>query len=369
MRLVFWQNCMSPHQLPYITELLGDGRVDDVTVVAGEAVRQARRSMGWDLPSFAGLEHCKVFIAPDDSEVDKLLSERKDDSIHLFSGIRGYAFVFSALKRSLKHEVARGLIVELPTTYALGRSNGKPLWLHRLRFMLMDMKYARHVKYVFAIGREAVGYYGSLLRGWKVFPFGYCTKMPELPDAFEDAPKGDASFAFAGSLSRLKSVNTLIAACGQLAGYRLCIVGNGNQLSALRRQAKGFSQVEFAGTKMNSEMPAWLMEQDVLVLPSLYDGWGAVVNEALGCGCYVICSDMCGAKALLGDKRCGATFAAGNSKELAGLLRHCIENIDEIRQNRLFRHEWVKTRAGGKVMAKYMIDCLYGQNPPAPWLK
>ena len=34
MRIVFWQNCISPHQMPFITRLADDPRVDEVVVVA-----------------------------------------------------------------------------------------------------------------------------------------------------------------------------------------------------------------------------------------------------------------------------------------------------------------------------------------------
>ena len=33
MRIVFWQNCLSPHQLPYIVHLMDDKRVGEVVVV------------------------------------------------------------------------------------------------------------------------------------------------------------------------------------------------------------------------------------------------------------------------------------------------------------------------------------------------
>lgn len=46
------------------------------------------------------------------------------------------------------------------------------------------------------------------------------------------------------------------------------------------------------------EIPSILSNQDILILPSIYDGWGAVVNEALQSGLYVISSNQCGAKDL-----------------------------------------------------------------------
>ena len=46
MRIIFWQNCLSPHQLPYIVHLLDDKRVDEVVIVAGEMVSDSRKK--WD---------------------------------------------------------------------------------------------------------------------------------------------------------------------------------------------------------------------------------------------------------------------------------------------------------------------------------
>ena len=60
MRLVFWQNCLSPHQLPYIVHLLDDMRVDEVVIVAGETVSDARKKMGWAIGMFDGLERCEM---------------------------------------------------------------------------------------------------------------------------------------------------------------------------------------------------------------------------------------------------------------------------------------------------------------------
>lgn len=38
MQIVFWRNCLCPHQLPYIIHLLDDKRVDQVVVAAGSVV-------------------------------------------------------------------------------------------------------------------------------------------------------------------------------------------------------------------------------------------------------------------------------------------------------------------------------------------
>lgn len=48
MRIVFWQNCITPHQMPYITQLLYDKRVDEVIVISDKELISSRRKMGWN---------------------------------------------------------------------------------------------------------------------------------------------------------------------------------------------------------------------------------------------------------------------------------------------------------------------------------
>ena len=174
-RFVFWQNCMSPHQLPYIVHLLDDERVDEVVVVTDEIIPEERKNMGWNVTQFPGLERCDVKLSPSDNEIHELLSKRQEDSIHFFSGIHGYPFVTKVLDISLKYNVKRGIITERPNTFKFGLANGKPLWLHRIRFFIQDRKYAKHIQYVFAMGEDAVRYFRSVWKDWQVFPFIYCT--------------------------------------------------------------------------------------------------------------------------------------------------------------------------------------------------
>ena len=362
MRIVFWQNSLSPHQLPYITHLLDDERVDSVIVVAGEAVSKGRAKMGWEVRDYPGLERCDVYLNPMLQTMDYLFSLRPDDTWHLFSGIRGFRFIFDAFKRSLRYKLKRGLIMELPNTFGFGMPDIKPLWLHRLRFLFQDRKYASYFTKVFAMGQRAVNYYSSLCRFWQVYPFAYCTANDEELDS---VIKGGAKFVFVGSLSPWKSPFTIIEAASlnmdESSKMEITIVGDGVERKRIEVavKAKGLKNIALLGTRSNSEIPSILFQQDILILPSLYDGWGAVVNEALSCGCYVICSDHCGAKSLLsGHPRLGKIFKAKDYRQLAAVMEDCCRNIQTIRNDRNYRLQWARQSISGSAMAHYMVDCL-----------
>jgi glycosyltransferase involved in cell wall biosynthesis len=52
-----------------------------------------------------------------------------------------------------------------------------------------------------------------------------------------------------------------------------------------------FSRVRILGFVNQSQLPAVYKSADIMVLPSEYEPFAVVVNEAMCCGCVVITSD------------------------------------------------------------------------------
>lgn len=222
MRLVFWQNCLSPHQMPYITKLLEDKRVDKVDIITGCVVGSERQKMGWNMICNSDWVKYDIFMEPSEQTVQFLLEARKEDSVHFFSGIRGFDFVFSVLKMSMKYNIKRGIISEQPLTYAYGRQNAKPLWLHKLRYKLQDWRFISSIDYVFAIGGNAVDFFKSLSTNWHVYSFAYCITSKE--QMFEHKNSDTLKICYVGSLSPRKNVRLLLKANKQMDS----IVGGGS---------------------------------------------------------------------------------------------------------------------------------------------
>lgn len=366
MRIVFWTNCVSPHQMPYISKLIDFPEVDDVIVVAETSISKNRRDQGWQEFSSEGID---IKVNPRKYEIEKLLSTNIKDSWHLFSGIRAFPFVKRALTKSLKYPVKRAVISERPNTFYAGFAHGKPLWLHRIRFFIFDRKLAVHIHKFFAIGEEAVQYFNSLNMKWATYPFAYCTDSTRSHNSAPSSPK--TNFIFIGSLEWWKSPISLVQALPNSCHCRLTIVGEGSERKRIEHYLKEQAppiDVNFTGRKPISEIPQIITEQDVLVLPSIYDGWGAVVNEALENGCFVICSSACGAKDLLRDSRLGMVFQAGDKNDLRRCMNYGITHIETIRANKAYRQQWAERCISGKSIARYMIDALLEKdNVTPPW--
>ncbi|MCQ2203682.1 MAG: glycosyltransferase [Bacteroidales bacterium] len=374
MRIVFWLNNLSIHQMPYIVKMVDDERVEELIVVAEREISEQRKKLGWDPYSIKGIDKVNIFLYPSEDIIENILSKNPEKSWHLFSGIRAFPYVFDIFKRSLNYSIKRAIIQERPNTFAFGCANGKPLWLHKIRFYFQDRKFAKHVDCAFAMGGEAVDYLNSVY-SWKVYPFCYCTEYKDLQYSLTISTDEPLRLCYVGGLSWWKNVKIILEADYALSldeqnDIRIVIMGDGPDRQMLEDYVrnKNLKNVDFMGVVPNSKIVKEFEEQDVLILPSVYDGWGAVVNEALLAGLYVICSDAAGASDALSNNSNGIVFHRRNMAELLSALKKIISERNGIRFNRKRRQDWAVDSLGGKAVATYMVDCLSGKDVKRPWI-
>lgn len=143
-----------------------------------------------------------------------------------------------------------------------------------------------------------------------------------------------------GSLIPRKNVSLLLEALHQLADpdVGLLVVGTGPQEEELRWLSQRFGlegRVFFEGFRQQWELPQYYALADVLVLPSLREVWGLVVNEALASGLYVLCSTAVGAAYdLIRPGWNGELFPPTEAGELAQRLQRLKTRLPELRARR-----------------------------------
>lgn len=365
INLYFWQNCVSPHQLPYIKELYKDTRVDKVFLIVPILELLERKAMGWT--SNLSNDGVELIFSPGKDQIEKLFADNQEDSVHFFSGIRADKFVFGCFKQSLSFNIKRGIITEPPFDYK------KPLFLHRIRFLLFDYKYISKIDYVFGMGDQAVDYYKFWSKKWKVFLFGYCVDIDSNKKS--NNQHDVLRFLYIGSLIKRKNVDLLLRGIlnnTNNSEFTLDIIGDGPERDSLIKyihQNKLSTWITLLGKLSMSEIHQKLADYDVLILPSIHDGWGAVVNEGLHNGLYIILSDHCGAKTLIENSDRGIIFKSKNLVSLSVAINSCIQNADLIKSGKQERILWSQ-RLDGIEFAKYLVDCIDTMNPIIPpWKK
>ncbi len=147
--------------------------------------------------------------------------------------------------------------------------------------------------------------------------------------------KSGCVILFSGRLAPMKGLDVLFDAFSSIKrkglDAALLLLGTGPLEEGLRRRTEqeGLEDVHFAGFHQPEELPRFYGVSDVLVLPSIYEPWGIVVNEALACGLPVIASDVTGAAGdLVIPGETGYRFKTGNSRELAEALEKLIANSE-----------------------------------------
>ena len=116
MTLIFWQNIVSPHQLPYIKALSNLDNNVQVILLVPKLMDAHREKMGWHTEKVKTSNSFKIIIEPSTSDM-KSIFEDLPNAQHFFSGLRANPMVFNAFKLSLKYKVKRHLIVEGPFLY------------------------------------------------------------------------------------------------------------------------------------------------------------------------------------------------------------------------------------------------------------
>ncbi len=140
-------------------------------------------------------------------------------------------------------------------------------------------------------------------------------------------PAGSPVALFCAKLQPWKRPQDALEAFAQAAVPEAYLVyaGEGPMHAELESRARALGiggRVRFLGFVNQSELPAVYRSSDVLILPSEYEPFGVVVNEAMLCGCPAIVSDHVGAHFdLVRAGETGFVFTAGDVGGLAKLLR------------------------------------------------
>jgi glycosyltransferase involved in cell wall biosynthesis len=140
---------------------------------------------------------------------------------------------------------------------------------------------------------------------------------------------------FCAKLQRWKGPQDLLEAFARadVPNSYLVYAGDGPERSNLEGRATelGIAQrVRFLGFVNQSQLPAAYSAADLFVLPSLFEPFGLVVNEAMLCGLPVAVSDRVGAKfdlVLPGEN--GYVFPAGDVEALACILREILPDPEK----------------------------------------
>jgi len=371
MRIVFWQNMLSYHQSVYIRALSNRKNIR-VMLIVQEDIPKMRKGMGWDIPDFGNAE---ILIHPEKAKIYQILKETEHDSVHIFSGIRAYPLVRNAFLQSLSFNTIRGIISE--SADLRGLEGVFRLGLGKLE----AFRFHNKIDFILAIGDLGAQWFQKCgFPKKKIYPFGYFVEKSDLNKSYfnqyNECINNKFHFIFIGQLIKRKGVDILLKALSGLKekNWVLDIIGDGKERKNIEDLCKILNlsnHIKFRGIKKNVETIEFLKTADLLILPSRFDGWGAVVNEALTCGVSVVCSDACGAADLIEGSFRGEIFKTGLVSDLRQILAYRILQGKKTPEISSKIKTWSKT-IEGEAAANYLLDIIKSvlkreEKPIPPW--
>lgn len=371
MEFVFWQNIIGIHQRALLTEL---SRLHRVTLVVEQETYQFRQKQGWKVPD---LGKVVVKVAPTAEELHELLLQ-SGDAIHIFSGFQTYRLTHRAFRFAIDKSY-KTLVYTEP--YDLKGFRGL---VRYLRLLISRLRYGHKVDGILVTGNGGRACFSKAgFDSQKIYDFAYFTDTGgdtainnSEPDSFNkpDSPKPD--LLFVGRIDERKNILNLVKVCKKLQDrfHTFEIYGAGHLEPALKSELEGTGNISFRGSIDYDRIQELMYQKDILILPSLFDGWGAVVNEALEHGMRVLASENCGASVLLDGEQRGAVFSS-DINHMQQVLETWIDKGKHSSNERQEIIRWCSGNISGRAAAEYFSNIcnhIYRSEtvrPTAPWLR
>ena len=301
---VFITTFVSPHTLPLGLEMTK--YYDRVVFINTMELTEERKRMGYDIKD----ERIEIFNLYKCEEKCRELIEEAGDVI--LAGTR-FDLVDSRIRQGKQVFIAHERIFK----------KGAVKWLDPRTWQLI--RFCRAVRnervYFLSIGDFAARDLKMLgFNKDKIFRFGYFPKNEVYSE--EKLHRGDKDkcrVLWVGRMVDFKRPLMALKAFRRLPDeFSLTMVGDGALMPDVRKYIERKKlKVEILGNVSNETVREMMSSSDLLLSTSdKGEGWGAVINEGMGCGCAVVCSDSMGCAGTLANKDNAVLFRSDSLKDL-----------------------------------------------------
>lgn len=125
----------------------------------------------------------------------------------------------------------------------------------------------------------------------KIVPYGVDASLYKCREL---APHGKFTVAFIGALTQRKGAIYLLRAIRRLAPHVRLVIYTRAPIDPVFRHEFSGLDVEVKAGLSNAQLAEDITRADVMVLPSIAEGFGLAISEAMACGVPVICTHNTG---------------------------------------------------------------------------
>ncbi len=371
MVITFVSNYINHHQLPFCRAMLDMGPGVEFHFVQTMPMEEKRKEMGWAVD-----EKELPFLVLSYEEPDRAKELISESDVVIFGWTEG-------LTREAEQErISAGKRSFRMSERIYREGQWKVVSPRGLREKYKDhIRFRKQPVYLLCTGAYVASDF-ALIHAYpgKMLKWGY---FPEVPKVEKSAGiNGPIRLCWAGRLIDLKHPEFAIKLATKLKelgrenpekyAFTMDIVGDGPLLGHLREQARSHGledNVRFCGGVKPAKVLDYMSEADVFLFTSNYlEGWGAVVNEAMGSCCAVVASNEAGAVPFLIESGCnGLAYRRGSYSDFETQVLSLFEEPQKIRrlgQNaaQTINNTW-NARNAAKEFVRFCKEMQNGCNP------
>ncbi len=277
-----------------------------------------------------------------DKHVAKWIENSEKDTINgVYAFEDGAEYVFEVAKRN-----GIKTFYDLPTGYwrtkieiLEAQRNSYPEWRSTINALIdseaklsrkdHELELADCIFVASQFTADSLRTYPGKLPKVSVIPYGFpdVNDKIKIKEIQKDTP---LKLLFVGSLSQQKGIANLFEAVNLLVDkVELTVVGRKSSFNCEALNI-GLSKYTWIPSLPHSEILELMHASDLLVFPTLFDGFGLVITESMSQGTPVITTYNCAGPDLIENGRNGWLFNAGSTEELTAIISNLYKHPESI---------------------------------------
>ena len=288
--------------------------------------KAAAKSQNWQVPLTEGFS--SQVIPGTFLKLRKILKEEQPAAILFYGYFLPQHWVLWAL----------AFLYRIPILFIGETQLRKSSFLRQKIKQILLPLFFKGVSQIITIGNQSKQFYKSLrIPDSKITEAKYCVDNAFFTGGPRKSKSDLFTLLFVGRLFDRKRPRDIITLMESLKNFpvRMRVAGSGPLEKELRIQTRHLPQIQFLGFQSQPEIKALYSEADLLFVPSEYETWGLVINEAMCAQTPALVTAACGAaQDLVVPRETGFVFKVGDIAAAVESVKWCIAHPPEFKTMR-----------------------------------
>lgn len=360
--LVFWFDA-PPRAGAGAFKVVSERWGSDVHYFCENNLREERKTGGW---REANHGKAKITILSKLSNPEEFLMKfenKSPNAIHIFNGFRSKTSKYLDVYINYAKEPRIAIWSERPGIYGSKAIRVAKKLFHPIIHRMYYLKYSKKIKALIPLGKSGVEEFSKY--GWNrnmMFSFMYDPPMTCISSKIVKWEKDKPiKLLYVGRFARsTKGIDILINSINNLQSdnWKLSLVGGyGEYKDFTINWANSHKNVDFLGAWASDQVTEKISSYDLVIVPSRFDGWNVVVNEALRAGVGVIVSNEAVSNELIEASKAGMVVISGDVRDLTEAISSVLNKPEVVNTWKEIAKNY-SSRITSEVVGSYLIEIL-----------